>query len=380
MTALPAQSAPDQELAGKPLRVMVVDDSAVVRGIIGKALQDDPDLDVASSVSNGQFAVSAVERSEFDVIILDIEMPVMDGLTALPLLLQAQPDVKVVVASTLTRRNAEISMRALAAGASDYLPKPTAAQDILHGGDFQRDLIEKVKALGKARRKKGPGAPVAPTSASSAPQPVMPAAPAKEFDLRPAPTRKPKVIAVGSSTGGPEALTNVLGTIGPAVDLPILVTQHMPPTFTAILAEHIAKASGRPSVEATDGTRIQSGHIYVAPGDYHMVVRNGGAEIGLNQDPPENFCRPAVDPMLRSMADIYGDEMLIIILTGMGHDGLQGGRYAIDKGASIVAQDETTSIVWGMPGAVATAGLCSAVLPVSHIGDHVIKLIKGGEA
>ncbi len=356
-------------------RVMVVDDSAVIRGFMMRALSQDPEIEVVATAANGQIALKEIERTEVDVVILDIEMPVMDGLTALPRLLRARPGVKVIVASTLTRHNAAISMTALASGASDYIPKPTSSRELHTTADFQRELIEKIKALAGRDRAR--------------PQAVKPAAksggqgwqinkPSSVVLRKPSPI-VPEVLAIGSSTGGPQALFKLFGTLKTQIKTPIFITQHMPPTFTSILAEHLARASGAPCSEAKDNETPVPGHIYIAPGDYHMtVVREGTARrIRLNQDPPENFCRPAVDPMLRSLVKAYGPKVLAVILTGMGHDGLEGGRAVVEAGGTLIAQDERTSVVWGMPGAVASAGLASAMLPIEQIGNKVLQFFGG---
>lgn len=384
-------AARTQANSGDPIRVMVVDDSAVVRGLITRMLEEDPGVLVVASVSNGQMAISALERHAVEVAVLDIEMPVMDGLTALPKLLQIDPDLKVIMASTLTLRNADISLKALEAGAADYIAKPSSSRDIAGGaGDFRRDLVGKVKALGNNRRshpRRGgsmarPGTPVAPRPA---PPPVAPRPtpgssllkPTGPLTLRPGTPEVPEVLAIGSSTGGPQALFALLGAMrGGSVRQPILITQHMPATFTTILAEHIHRISGWDAAEGKDGEVVRGGRVYVAPGDFHMVVEMRGADkvIRLNKNPPENFCRPSVDPMLRSIAQAWGKRVLVTILTGMGSDGLKGGQAVIAAGGSVIAQDEPTSVVWGMPGAVAQAGICSAVLPLPDIAPYILKL------
>jgi two-component system, chemotaxis family, protein-glutamate methylesterase/glutaminase len=368
---------------GDPYRVMVVDDSAVIRGLLTRSIEKDPLLKVIASVGNGEQAIKALDRHDVEVIILDIEMPVMDGLTALPKLLEAKPGVQVVMASTLTRKNAEVSLRALQAGAAEYVTKPSSTSELTSADAFQRELTAKVKALAAAGRPATKPAAAAP--GRSAPK-NMPSS-GGPFANRPIELRKssmtmPRAIAIGSSTGGPQALLEVLRDIAPSVKLPILVTQHMPATFTTLLAEHIARATGVPCAEGKDGDPVRSGQIYLAPGDFHMVLeRDGtGAVIRLNQDPPENFCRPAVDPMLRSLVKIYGPSLLTIILTGMGSDGQKGATEVVQAGGTIIAQDEATSVVWGMPGAVATSGLCSAVLPVQEIGPSVRKLVMRSAA
>ena len=362
-----------------PYRVVVVDDSAVIRGLLARTLESDPEIQVVETVANGKLAIGAVTRSVPDVVVLDIEMPVMDGLTALPKIIEADPGVKVIMASTLTLRNADISMKALALGAADYIPKPTSAGDITSGYDFKRELIAKVKALGAARRAAGPPSRT-PRRVAAGTKPVPGQPPTLYRDapvkLRDAPAITPQVVAIGSSTGGPQALFQLLPGLVADLRQPLLITQHMPATFTTILAEHIRKMTGRPCAEAVDGEPLTGGKIYIAPGNFHMTV--GSAEgrniIRLNQNPPENFCRPAVDPMLRSLAQIFGRNVLTIILTGMGQDGLRGAEEVVKAGGVVVAQDAATSVVWGMPGAVATAGICSAVLPLAEIGPYTRKI------
>ena len=381
--------------ASEPIRVMVVDDSAVVRGLVTRMLEEDPHVQVVASVGNGQMAINALERYDIEVVILDIEMPVMDGLTALPLLLKIDPHLQVIMASTLTLKNADISLRALERGAADYIPKPTTSRELSGGVDFKTHLIEKVNALAAVRRRYprrlAKAEPSIAPRPSVVPRPAAPVeaeagAPARTavyhrqtqpLVLRPGATETPDVIAIGSSTGGPQALFSVLSALkAGSLRQPILITQHMPPTFTTILAEHIARISGWPAAEAQDGQVVASNHIYIAPGDFHMVVESRGSEkiLRLNKNPPENFCRPSVDPMLRSVAAAWGRRVLVVILTGMGSDGLKGGRAVVEAGGSIIAQDEASSVVWGMPGAVATAGLCSAVVPLNEIPQHIMRI------
>ncbi len=369
MTLAPA--LPAQQRVAEPYRVMVVEDSLVIRGLIARMLETDPRISVVTTVGNGQQAVAALERFDVEIVVLDIEMPVMDGLTALPLMLKADRHLQIIMASTLTRKNAEISLRALAAGAADYVTKPSSSREVSGAEAFRRELLEKVLALGGRRRRAAPR----PAPQAVAASPVAPQTGPLAF--RPVPTRAPEAIAIGSSTGGPQALIRIFGALG-AVPQPILVTQHMPATFTAILAEHISRASAMPCAEAVDGEPVRGGRIYLAPGDWHMGVakRDGGAVIRLDQGPRENFCRPSVDPMLRSMAQVYGAGTLAVILTGMGHDGLAGGRTVVEAGGAVFAQDEASSVVWGMPGAVARAGLCSGVLPLAEIAPRLAALAR----
>lgn len=371
-----ASSALTPNPAGKStqaVRVLVVDDSAVIRGLISRWLEEDPGITVAGSAVNGRHAVTIAQEKPFDVAILDIEMPEMDGLTALPLLVKAQPGLKVLMASTLTRRNAEISLKAMSLGAADYVPKPETMRDGKSPAEFRTELIEKVKALGTpAASKRAPG--IVPRTATRT---LASAAPAK-ITLRAPSAVKPQVIAIGSSTGGPQALFEVVKVLAPALDLPVVITQHMPAAFTAILAEHIRKASGLACAEGKTGDVLKPRQVYVAPGGQHMLVerRNGQPTIVLSDAPPENYCKPAVDPMFRSLAAAYGSGVLGIILTGMGQDGREGGRAIVGAGGTILAQDEATSVVWGMPGAVAQAGLCSAVVPLAQIVPEVLKLTR----
>lgn len=364
---------------GGPYRVMVVDDSAVIRGLLTKTLETDPEIKVAATVGNGQIAVDTLRRTDIDVIVLDIEMPVMDGLTALPKLLEARPGVQVIMASTLTLKGASVSMKALALGAADYLSKPTTTTGISNAGDFKRDLVEKVKSWGLvARRKRG----LPPGSAAAAAGTVQPAVPPRRLypgpvTLRASSPGRVECLAIGSSTGGPQALFGLFRSVGRIDRMPVFVTQHMPATFTTILAEHLGQASGMPAAEAKDGEAVVAGRIYVAPGDFHMTVSSqaGKPVVHLDKNPPENFCRPAVDPMLRSIAKVYGPRTLFVMLTGMGQDGLKGARELVAAGSTVIAQDEPSSVVWGMPGAVASAGLCTAVLPLSDIGGYVKKAL-----
>lgn len=344
-----------------PARVMVCDDSVAIRGAISRILEADPDVRVVAKVANGQLAVDELKRTKADVVVLDIEMPVMDGMTALPLLLRADPGVRIIMASTLTTRGADIAMRALRLGAADYVPKPSSIGSV--GDDrFQRELLEKVKGLARLRQR--------PTRATALPA------------LRPAPLLPPRILAIGSSTGGPQALFTLVQGLGRQIGVPVLLTQHMPATFTPILAEHIGRLGGMPCAEAKDGEMLTQGRIYVAPGDKHLLVdgRAGALRARLTTDKPENFCRPSVDPMLRSACAATDGRVLIAMLTGMGHDGLAGTRQVIEAGGCAIAQDETTSVVWGMPGAIAQAGLCHAVLPLPAMAAKLRDILKAPRA
>jgi two-component system chemotaxis response regulator CheB len=367
-----------------PVRVIVVDDSVVARGLIARWIDEDPALAVVGTYRTGKQAVDNVAAAKPDVIVLDIEMPEMDGLTALPLLLKAHPTAKIVMASTLTRRNAEISMKALSLGATDYLPKPDSNSGVSTSPEFRRDLVAKVKAIGEASKRGAASNPARPVRAVGvAAKPTKPAGAAiPAANLRRWSSAMPRIVAIGSSTGGPQALATVMRSLGPvAARVPIVITQHMPATFTSILAENLGRVAGLPSAEGQHGEALQPGHIYVAPGGKHMVVRAaaGGAVIELDDGPPVNFCKPAVDPMFQSIAQVYGPAVLAAVLTGMGNDGGEGAVAISDAGGSVIAQDEASSVVWGMPQAVVQRGACAAVLPLTDLGAKLAQLVKGGK-
>ncbi len=359
-----------------PVRVLVVDDSHVIRGLLTRTLDSDPGIKVVASASNGKAAIEEIAKTEVDVVVLDIEMQIMDGMTALPQLIAARPGVQVIMASTLTLKGASISMKAISRGAVDYVPKPTSTGEINSAEGFKRDLISKVKSWGAAGRRRKPGTGAAPAQPNSALKRLYATGPIKLRDMPS--VFRPDCLAIGSSTGGPQALFKVFQMLGKVTNMPVFVTQHMPATFTTILAEHLAQASGMPAAEAKDKEPVMPGRIYVAPGDFHMTVtvEAGRKVLRLDKNPPENFCRPAVDPMLRSLAKAYNGKVMVMMLTGMGQDGAKGSKEIVDAGGVVAAQDEATSVVWGMPGAVTSAGLCSAVLPLSDIGPFLRKTIS----
>jgi two-component system chemotaxis response regulator CheB len=367
-----------------PIRVMVVDDSVVARGLMARWIDEDPALAVVGTLRTGKLAVEQIATLKPDIVVLDIEMPEMDGLTALPLLLKARPGVQVVMASTLTRRNAEISLKALSLGAADYVPKPESNSGVSTSPEFKRDLVTKVAALGSRAKRTARSHDATERQAApvmrQAPSQMLPKAAVELQSMRRWSSTMPRVLAIGSSTGGPQALTKVFEVIGPAAKrLPVVVTQHMPATFTAILAENIGKAAGLPAAEGRDGEVLQPGHVYVAPGGKHMIVKASpdGAKIALTDGPPVNFCKPAVDPLFESLAEVYGPAVLATVLTGMGHDGGNGAVRICDAGGSVIAQDEETSVVWGMPQAVVQKKACCAVLPLDMIARKVAQLLKG---
>lgn len=395
-----------------PYRVMLVDDSSIIRGILTKTLESDESVKVVASCCDGMQAIQALKMAlknpagKIEVIVLDIEMPVMDGLTAIPKLLEVDRDVQIIVASTLTLRNAEISLKALQAGAIDYLAKPSASRDLNATEQFKNDILSKVKGLASNKRGKSDKSSVynlsrnailpSTTQTSSgqsnniareshAAAPLASSGkiyPASALSLLKTPVERPRALAIGSSTGGPQALIEFFSNFRGNLVVPVFITQHMPATFTTILADHLRKASGCSVVEASNGMSVEAGWIYVAPGGYHMTVMRDPdskmPKIRLNQEPPENFCRPSVDPMLRSLVKVYERQLMTVIFTGMGQDGLNGCKEVIKAGGSVFAQDEATSVVWGMPGAVATAGICHDVLPLKEMFGRVCRYIQKG--
>ena len=385
----------------RPLKIMIVDDSAVVRGLISRWLEHEPDMVLAGLAIDGAKGVEKVKEIQPDVLILDIEMPNMGGLEALPKLLAAKPGLKVLMASTLTTRGANVTLRALELGAADFVPKPDSSR--IGGADgFRTELLTKIRALcGRTRLWPAPQsaapaptpavrAPItpsahghtpapAPASLRPAPKPLI--TPAAPTVLRPRSTGPKRIdcLVVGASTGGPPALRAFLLGLGPDWKLPILIVQHMPATFTAILAEHLDKALPMKVQEAKDGMLIESRNVYIAPGDWHMTIRNDPIvkQIKLDQGPQVNWCRPAVDPLFKSAADAYGNHALGVVLTGMGHDGRDGAQALVNVNGSVMVQDEATSVVWGMPGAVAEAGLAEIIKPIEGLSAACKAFARG---
>ncbi len=392
---------PNPAASLRPLKIMIVDDSAVVRGLISRWLEHESDMVLAGLATDGAKGIEKVREVQPDVLILDIEMPNMGGLEALPRLIAAKPGLKVLMASTLTTRGANVTLRALELGAADYIPKPDATR--IGGADgFRTELLTKIRALcGRTRlwpvppsaaqnQPAGPSSPEArhtphaahghmPSSApTAAPRPVIvPITPT----LRPRSTGPKRIDAllVGASTGGPPALRNFLMGLGPDWKLPVLIVQHMPATFTAILAEHLDKALPQKVQEAKDGMLIESRNVYIAPGDWHMTIKPDPIckQIRLDQSPQVNWCRPAVDPLFRSAAEVYGNHALGVVLTGMGHDGRDGAQALVNVGASVMVQDEPSSVVWGMPGAVAEAGLAEIIKPIDGLSQACKAFARG---
>lgn len=346
-------------------RVMVVDDSAVMRGIMARWIGEVDDFDVVTTAANGRIAVDALKRFSPDIVLLDIEMPEMDGLAALPLILKRRPEARIIIVSTLTRRNAEISLKCLSLGAVDYLTKPDSRQ-VSRSEEFRRELIEKLKAHAGLQGQGGRGiVKTARRPAGSAGKPSI---------------SRPKCLLIGASTGGPRAVEQVLTGLGTALkQVPVLIVQHMPPMFTTVFADHLSNQCGARAHEPKDGEPLMPGAVFVAPGGRHMGLSLDGGQpvIRLDDSPPVSFCRPAVDVLLRDAAAVFGNSALAVILTGMGSDGTNGARMLVEAGGTVLVQDEATSTVWGMPGSVARAGLAHDILPLEAIGPVLKRHISG---
>ncbi len=406
-----------------PYRVLLADDSGTVRRLVRRLLEREPDVRVVAEAEHGKSAVdlvrqAAVAGQPIEIVLLDVEMPVMDGIAALERLAGTKPPPQVIMLSALTRQGAVVTVKALARGASDYVCKPAARSDRSFDS-FRKELLDKIRSCGRALRVRRqpdprpvpPARPAAPATSRGRPSPaaesrdrrspVAVARPASSKSVpavertrprtsaapRPAPVPRPTTVgtttigalAIGSSTGGPQAVLRVLRDLGRQDGFPIFLTQHMPPAFTAAFAEQIAQELDLPCGEARQGEKVEAGRIYVAPGDFHLVVegRPGDVRIQLSKAPPENFCRPAVDPMLRSLVPVYGERLVAVILTGMGSDGAEGCRQVVEAGGRVLVQDRETSVVWGMPGAVVAAGVPATVLPLDRIGGHLRKWTNG---
>lgn len=340
-----------------PIRVLVVDDSAVVRGLLARALDTQPGIEVSGTAIHGEAALNWMMNHPVDVVVLDVEMPVMDGLQTL-LNIQAEFDgVQVIMASALTYEGAETTVRALASGAAGCIAKPRAASVHESINQLVTELVPLVKALGRRQAAEPTPTAVSPTVARTVAAP-------------------PRILVIGASTGGPQALTTVLTGLPRDFPLPICIVQHMPPLFTPMLAKHLAKDTGRPCAEAQNGEPVQPGHTYIAPGDFHVSLARSETHVmlTLNQRPPEHYCRPSVNPLFRSAARCYAKAVLAVMLTGMGEDGIEGSRTIVEEEGYLIAQDEATSVVWGMPGAVVRANLAHEVLPLDQIAGRVSQI------
>ena len=346
-------------MSKQQIQVLVVDDSAVVRGLIARALETDPGIAVNGTAMHGEAALSWMRNHQIDVVILDVEMPVMDGLTALKCIQSEFPAAKVIMASSLTQAGAETTVEALALGAADCIAKPVSSSTADSISQLLEQLVPLVKALGKQ---------VANLSHGRSSRAIFHRSHHHEA--------APLAVVIGTSTGGPNALTKLLTALPDDFPLPILIVQHMPPTFTPMLAKHLAQDTGRPCSEAIDGGMIERGHTYVAPGDYHLLVDKQADQMitRLNQGPKEHYCRPSVNPLFESAADWYRKSLLAVMLTGMGDDGIEGTRKVVGSGGQVIAQDEASSVVWGMPGAVVNENLAQSVLPLDEIASEILEL------
>lgn len=352
------------------IRVLIVDDSAVIRKLVADALAADPQIEVIGSAQNGQLAVERVARLKPDAVTMDIEMPVMNGIDAVRVIRRTNPRLPIVMFSTLTERGASATLDALQAGASDYVTKPSNVSGFAQSqANVREQLIPKLKAL---------------TGIGLRPQTVAAArmAPPRPAGPRPARTGGAQAIILGCSTGGPDALSRVLPALPAQLSIPVLIVQHMPPVFTRLLAQRLDLICPLRVTEAVEGDEVVPGRVLIAPGGSHLEVRRRGTGVvaHLSDAPPENFCRPAVDVLFRSAVSTYADRLLAVILTGMGRDGEKGARLVRDAGGEVIAQDEPTSVVWGMPGAVVTSGLADKVVPLDRVGAEVAASLTRGPA
>jgi two-component system chemotaxis response regulator CheB len=350
------------------IRVFLVDDASVVRRLVGTALNRDPDLHVVGTAADGRMALDRLGELRPDVVLLDLEMPVMDGLQTLVALRRTHPRLPVIMFSRFTQRGVEATVRALTLGADDYVPKPGDGLDVSRC--IAEQLIPKIKLLGR----RAPLGPPPPGPAAAAPRQPPPA---------PATTdrRRVEIVVIGTSTGGPNALAELMPAFGPDWSVPIVVVQHMPPDFTTRLAERLAEKSRLRVREGVAGEAVEAAQAWIAPGDYHLFLRRQANQVrlDLNQEPPLNGCRPAVDVLFRSAAEAYGPRVLAAVLTGMGQDGLRGCECIRAAGGQVLAQDEVSSVVWSMPGAVARAGLADAVLPLDRLGPEIVRRVRRGQ-
>jgi two-component system chemotaxis response regulator CheB len=348
-------------------RVLVVDDSAVMRRLLREALGEETSLEVVGAAANGAIALAMIGQLNPDVITLDIEMPEMNGLEALAEIRQKWPKLPVIMFSTLTERGAVTTLEALTRGANDYVTKPAGGGSLAVIGERIREqLVPKIKTLcGAAEARKYASA----KSSFPAPPPASPVqCEAGRVD----------VVVIGTSTGGPNALAEVVPRLPAELPVPILIVQHMPPIFTRFLAERLSARSSIPVKEAINGVQLLANQVWIAPGDYHLGVIREGARVYLttHQGAPENSCRPSVDVLFRSAASVFGSNTLAVVMTGMGQDGLAGAQEIRAAGGQVLVQDQDTSVVWSMPGSVAHAGLAHAVLPLAQIGPELVRRIR----
>ena len=352
---------------------MICDDSSTMRRLIKAVIQKSPELEVAFEACNGQEAVDNLESARPDIIIMDVEMPVLDGIDATRAIRRINRSVPILMFSSLTANGAEATLDALAAGANDIVVKPTASGHVSQALiKLGQDLIPKIKRLTKPRNVNPPTAnPAAATTARTE----------RSLPERVEATCNIELVVIGVSTGGPDALAKLLKGIPATFPVPILIAQHMPPVFTKLLAQRLTALSGLPVREAVDGNVIVPGEVLLAPGDYHLTVSREGNNLiaRLNQDPHENSCRPSVNPLFRTAAIASGCNALGVILTGMGKDGMEGVGQLKQHGSVVIAQDEESSVVWGMPGKVVEAGFADSVLPLASIAGELTRLASAAK-
>ena len=357
---------------GERIRVLVVDDSVVIRRLVTHALEQDPSIDVVGTASNGAIAMQRIPQFNPDVLTLDIEMPEMGGLEVLRRVRREYPQLRVIMFSTLTERGAAITLEALTLGADDYVAKASNEGSLDRSmARLREELVPKIKQFFHIAAPNRELARTEPAILQTPPQPGRGGALVQTLKSR------PKVLAIGVSTGGPTALGSILPELPADFPLPVLVVQHMPPLFTRLLAERLHSTCHLRVEEAKQGDVVEAGKILIAPGDFHLkVVSNaGGVRASLDQSPPLNSCRPAVDALFGSIGEVYGGSVVAAILTGMGQDGLRGAEILKARGARILAQDEASSVVWGMPGAVVNAGVADSVLPLDHVVPEILRLV-----
>ncbi len=370
----------------RKIRIMVVDDVAIVRRLVTDALSIDPELMVVGTAANGREALERIPALRPDLLVLDYEMPEMDGLETLVEVRKSHPSIRVIIFSSYSRHGAKVTLDALWSGADDYVTK-THATNLAAATELVRtQLIPKIKALCAPRAAAEDRPAPATEAVEERPMPGIAATiPPVQPEARPAPrpagpAPRVELVAIGTSTGGPKALARVLEGLPSDFSIPVVIVQHMPPLFTKFLAERLATRTALPCAEGVAGTKLGAGAIWIAPGDQHLILEREGTavRIRLTGDPPIHSCRPAVDPFFRSAAEVYGSGVLGVILTGMGQDGLKGCELVRDAGGQILAQNEASSVVWGMPGAVARAGLADKVLPLEELAGEIMHRVTIG--
>ena len=359
------------------IRVLIVDDAVVVRRLLSDVLTNDPDLEVAGTAANGRIALSKLPQLNPDLVTLDVEMPEMDGLEALAEMRKSYPKLPIIMFSTLTERGASATLDALALGANDYVTKPANVGSVVAATQSIRDeLIPKIKAFCSEVT----GVAKAATAVQPSIAGRRAAIPSVTRPQVARPTQRVDIVAIGVSTGGPNALAKLLPGLPANFPVPVVIVQHMPPIFTKYLAQRLAASAKIPVCEGAPGDLLRSSGVWLAPGGYHMVLSRkiAAVHIQTNQDPLENSCRPAADVLFRSVSELYGPRTLAVVLTGMGQDGLRGCKTIREAGGQIIVQDEASSVVWGMPGSVAMAGLADQVLPLEQLAPEIVRRVQFG--